>query len=322
MNPLGNMEELAASCDAIALCCFIGSHDDLLKIDYFQELTRHWNSRFSNSAISINYKSADIRNELRGQVEELFEHHFNNPSFLHNKVECSSLALAYCTMEEKLLHKCKALGYEFVCKTMDHVSLLEEAFYDTKVPLGQHFYYTNGIGCTSGLAQNFNGKKQNSLGEKYFTNWGEEGAEESYTAYRGHGDLRIHFFPQTNFYFLNIAAIDYIYNLDYINKRRLAWEADHSVAPNGRYITCEMELRKAIERNGGTSLNMPDDSETKLLKHNLLSTAQESSVVEQIVRWQVGDSSFKNLVTAGILHWGPVSLNNNQLQLPPVHRLV
>ena len=275
-----NIRELAVGCDAVALCAFIGEPSDLRKIDYFQSFNAHWNKGFRRSVISINYKSPQLRKELQSSVEELFKNHFPSPYFIHNKKNWPSICRSLCNMEENLLQKCKELGYELVCKTMDHVSILPEIS-NIVVEEGADFYYTNGLGIGGCETRNFDEEKL----------------------------LHDFFFPQTNFYFLNVAKVDYLYNMTEVIERGRAWEKNPSIQPNGYYITCEHELANMVSRNN-------------LHSCDLLTPDEWKRIVEKVIFYNLGDPSFKNLSTAGILHWGSVGAHDNKLLVPKVERLV
>ena len=52
-----------------------------------------------------------------------------------------------------LIQECKSRGYNYICKTMDHVIILEEAL-DILLDKNKDFYYTCGIGAQRCIEKN------------------------------------------------------------------------------------------------------------------------------------------------------------------------
>ena len=264
-------KELVNKCDAIVFPAYIADENDLHRINHLQMMNDKFNKLFPNTIICINYRNSYVRNKCKKQAEKLFNFHFNNVSYIHNKINYENVR-SLCEQEETLIQECKSRGYNYICKTMDHVIILEEAL-DILLDKNKDFYYTCGIGAQRCI------EKNNDVNHIYETE----------------------FFPQTNFYFLNVSKIDYIYDLKEVEEKHLEWEADNSVCPNGYFICCEDQTAKMALRNN-------------LNKQDIIPEDKFKELIQNVIDKRIADPSYKNLSTCGIIH----------LQYPeqPVYKLV
>jgi len=101
------------------------------------------------------------------------------------------------------------------------------------------------------------------------------------------------FYPQTNFYFINVSKTDYLNDKEHItdvyNKIQLingyngrAWEYG--------FRSCEALLKECIERN-------------LLSKYHLVSQEKYHILLEIIKDNYIHDSSHKNIMVEGICHY-------------------
>jgi hypothetical protein len=102
-----------------------------------------------------------------------------------------------------------------------------------------------------------------------------------------------HFFPQTNFYFINVSKCDYLNEKQYLDE---TYEYLKTLPNyNGKiweYVknwSCENFLKNCIERN-------------RLSKEYLLNLHQHKKLCEAIKIYQIGDPSHKNIMIEGICH--------------------
>ena len=159
---------------------------------------------------------------------------------------------------------CKDLKIEWLCKASNDIILQPEVL---GIPIQEaDFYYMNGIGYGGMVKYNFN----NEL------------------------IINEDFFPQTNFYFINVSKTDYLNDKEYIDKTYN--EIQNTSNYNGKiweYFqgwTCERFLKKCIERNN-------------LSKYHLISPKTYIKLLEYIKQHQIHDGSHKNLMIEGICHY-------------------
>ena len=154
---------------------------------------------------------------------------------------------------------------------MDHVVILEEV-YDLELNDDSDFYYTNGIGTQRCL------EWENDI---------ELIANQT-------------FFPQTNFYFLDVSKIDYIYDLENVKQKHLDYEENDKQKSNGYFVCCEDETGKMATRNNLKMSDIIPKDKFKLL-------------IQRVIYNTIIDPSFKNLSTCGILHYQYVNQPVNKL---------
>ena len=159
---------------------------------------------------------------------------------------------------------CKDLEVEWLCKASNDIILQPEVL---NIPIDKaDFYYMNGIGYGGMVKHNFD-----------FNNI-----------------INSSFYPQTNFYFINVSKTDYLTDKQYINE---TYEYIQSVENyNGKiweYIqdwTCEDFLKQCVERNN-------------LSKYHLVSQKTYIKLLELIKQNQIHDCSHKNIMIEGICHY-------------------
>ena len=79
-------KELVNKCDAIVFPAYIADENDLHRINHLQMMNDKFNKLFPNTIICINYRNSYVRNKCKKQAEKLFNFHFNNVSYIHNKI--------------------------------------------------------------------------------------------------------------------------------------------------------------------------------------------------------------------------------------------
>jgi hypothetical protein len=101
------------------------------------------------------------------------------------------------------------------------------------------------------------------------------------------------FYPQTNFYFINVSKTDYLNDKEHVNEiyNKVQTISDY----NGRaweygFRSCEALLKECTERN-----NLP--------KYSLVSKETYSILLETIKSQHIHDSSHKNIMIEGICHF-------------------
>jgi len=167
-------------------------------------------------------------------------------------------------LDNKIVDYCKNNNIKWLCKASNDILLKPELL---NISINDSdFYYMNGIGYGGMVKYNFD-----------FDRIVEED-----------------FYPQTNFYFINITKIDYLYDKEYINK---TYEYIQNLKEyNGKiweYIegwSCEDFLKNCINRNN-------------LTKCHLVSNEKYRILLEIIKKNQIHDCSHKNIMVEGICHF-------------------
>jgi len=159
---------------------------------------------------------------------------------------------------------CKDLEVEWLCKASNDIILQPEVL---GIPIQEaDFYYMDGIGYGGMVNWDFDFDK---IQNEYF-------------------------YPQTNFYFINVSKTDYLTDKDYIDKTYNQIQSIENY--NGKiweYIqdwTCEDFLKQCVERN-------------KLLKYHLIPQKTFIKLLELIKQNQIHDCSHKNIMIEGICHY-------------------
>lgn len=216
---------------------------------------------FQNVIIATNYK--DFNTVLVEANKKLWEKYFTNPILIDLEINRGH-SFGIADQENAIIDYCKSNNIDWLCKA-SHDIILESFILDKEIPESD-FYYMNGIGY-GGM-------------EKYNFDLDIIAKED--------------FYPQTNFYFINVNKIDYLYDKDYVNKtydyiqtienyNNKVWE----------YIegwTCEDFLKQCIERNN-------------LSKHHLISSHFYRKLLETIKNIKIHDCSHKNIMIEGVCHY-------------------
>ena len=166
--------------------------------------------------------------------------------------------------ENAIIDYCKENNIDWICKSAHDITL-GEAVLNIDIPEDKDFYYLEGVGY---------GAFDNFQSHQFFN-----------------GD---YFYPQTNFYFINTSKIDYLYDKDYVDKTyNYIQSLDDYSGSVWDYIqdwTCEDFLKKCVNRNN-------------ISKHHLVSPEEFHILLQIIGRYQVVDSSHKNILIEGICHF-------------------
>jgi hypothetical protein len=159
---------------------------------------------------------------------------------------------------------CKDLQVEWLCKTSNDVILQPGVL---SIPIQEaDFYYMEGIGFDGIARYNFDNQQ---IINKYF-------------------------FPQTNFYFINVSKTDYLNDKEYIDKTYNKIQNIPDYTGNiGEYYenwACEYFLKDCVERNN-------------LSKYHLVPQKTYIKLLELIKQNQIHDCSHKNIMIEGICHY-------------------
>ena len=173
-------------------------------------------------------------------------------------------------LDDSIFDYCKENNIEWLCKMANDILLFEELL--EKEVDKSDFYYLEGIGKGGMANYNFDIDKI----------------------------LKEYFFPQTNFYIINVTKTDYLNNKDYINETynecnkipKQVWEGIFFKKPWGPFPGWANEkfLAECIERNN-------------LSKFHLIPPKKFITLLGIVNKADIHDCSHKNIKIEGVLHF-------------------
>ena len=159
---------------------------------------------------------------------------------------------------------CKDLKVEWLCKASNDIILQPEVL---GLPIQEaDFYYMNGIGYGGMVKQNFD---LDAI-------------------------INSNFYPQTNFYFINVPKTDYLTDKNYIdetyNQVQLIENYNGKIWEHIQDWSCEYFLVDCVKRNN-------------LSKYHLIPPKTYIKLLELIKQQQIHDCSHKNIMIEGVCHY-------------------
>jgi hypothetical protein len=172
----------------------------------------------------------------------------------------------YCDLDDALFDYCKENNIEWLCKSANDI-IIQESILNKEIEEAD-FYYTPSVGYGA-----FNPPYEITV-------------EKAYDTYE-------YFYPQTNFYFVNVSKTDFLNDKDHVTEiynkvqdipdyNGKAWEYG--------FRSCEVLLKECVERNN-------------LLNFSLVPREKFSILLEIIKQYQIHDPSHKNILIEGICHY-------------------
>ncbi len=213
---------------------------------------------FKNIVVATNYSI-----NLQQENTNLWKKYFPESIIIDNQTNRGHNH-GYTDLDNLVFDYCKENNIKWLCKSANDV-VFEESILDKEIDEAD-FYYMNGIGYGGMVKYNFDFDKIIS--------------EE--------------FYPQTNFYFINVDKTDYLNDKEYLDKtyKQIQELPDY----NGKiweYIpgwSCEDFLKQCIIRN-------------KLSKYHLVSQEKYITLMKVIKDYNIHDCSHKNIMIGGICHF-------------------
>ena len=248
---------------------YISSQDDLDLLEQYILYNLPVLKEFKRIAIFTNYINYSDTNLIL-KNNQLWTKYFPNCVYINNPTNRGH-NFGTADLDNLVVKYCKLLGEEWLCKSTNDIILQEKIL--SKTIEEADFYYMNGIGYGGMIPYNFDFNKI----------------------------INEDFYPQTNFYFLNISKIDYLNDQTYLDE---TYEYTQNIPNyNGKiweYVkgwSCEDFLKNCIERN-------------KLTKHHLISEKKYLYLLQVIKDNNIHDCSHKNIMIEGICHF---QYNNQQI---------
>jgi hypothetical protein len=237
---------------------YVSSQNDLDILERYILFNLRILKEFKNIVVATNYSNL----ELIENNAAIWKKYFPECILLDSKINRGHNH-GNADLDNILFDYCKENQINWLCKSANDI-IIESEFLDKEIDEAD-FYYLNGFGYGGLVPFNFNLEKI----------------------------MEQAFFPQTNFYFINVSKTDYINDKDYLDEtyQKIADIPNY----NGKiweYIdgwACENFLKQCIERNN-------------LLKSHLMSRENYLSLLQIIIDNQIHDCSHKNIMIEGICH--------------------
>jgi hypothetical protein len=200
---------------------------------------------------------------LQSENEKLWKKYFPNCIILNSKINRGHNH-GYLDLENLIFDWCKKNKKEWLCKVSNDI-IIQTSVLDKEVGEAD-FYYMNGIGYGGMIKYNFDFEKI----------------------------IKEDFYPQGNFYIINVLKCDYISDKTYLDETYNIIQAIPDY--NGRiweYFqgwSCEDFLKQCVIRNN-------------LSKEHLVSEKNYRMLLQIVKDNQIHDSSHKQIMIEGICHF-------------------
>jgi len=237
---------------------YIKSQDDIDILESYILYNLSVLKEFKQIVIATNYGSL-----FQIQNLQLWKKYFPNCIIIDSKVNRGHNH-GYTDLDNLVFDWCKENNEEWLCKGANDIILNNSIL--EKVVSSADFYYMNGVGYGGMIPFNFDFEKI---------------IDEA-------------FYPQTNFYFINVSKTDFLNNKTFLDE---TYDYIQTIPDyNGRiweYIkgwSCEDLLKNCIERNNLSKLHL-----IPLEKYRILLQVIKDNVIH--------DCSHKNIMIEGVCHF-------------------
>lgn len=239
---------------------YISSQEDLDLLEQYILYNLQVLKEYKQIIIATNYKNYP---ELAKENTQLWRKYFSNSITIDSFINRGH-NLGTADLDNLIFNYCKNNNIEWLCKSANDIiinlNILNKEIYEAD------FYYTNGLGYASVKDYDFD---FNRVISEYLIN---------------------QFYPQTNFYFLNVSKTDYLNNEYHINEVYEKLSNLGGSVWDYEFKSCEGLLRDCVERNN-------------LSKFNLLPINKFPELINAILIYKIHDGSHKNLLIENICHY-------------------
>jgi hypothetical protein len=239
---------------------YISSQDDIDLLESYILYNLLVLKEFKHIVVATNYKELDL--QLINRNIDMWEKHFPNCYLIDSEVNRGH-NFGTADLDNLIFDWCKENNEEWLCKGANDI-IFQETILEKEIEEAD-FYYLNGIGYGGMVKYNFDFDRI----------------------------INEEFYPQTNFYFINVFKTDYLNDKKYLDK---TYEFIQTI-PNynekiWEYIqgwSCEDFLKNCIERNN-------------LSKNHLIPEEKYLYLLQIIKDNNIHDCSHKNIMIEGICH--------------------
>lgn len=237
---------------------YISSQDDLDLLEQYIVYNLPVLKEFKQIVVATNFDSS-----LQKENTQLWSKFFPNSIILDSKINRGH-NFGTADLDNMVFDWCKENNEEWLCKSANDV-ILQDSILNKEIEKAD-FYYLNGIGYGGMIPYNFNFDKI----------------------------INEEFYPQTNFYFINVSKTDFINDKIFLDE---TYKYTQNIPNyNGKiweYIkewSCEAFLKKCVERNNLSKLHL-----IPLEKYRILLQIVKNNIIH--------DCSHKNIMIEGICHF-------------------
>lgn len=240
---------------------YISSPKDINNLERYIIYNKPILNLFKEIVVATNYAPNPNLKDLNKQ---LWESHFSNVTVIDSLTN-RGYQVGTTDLDNILFNYCKENNKVWLCKSTNDI-ILDSSILEIDIP-EKDFYYFNGIGY-GGMKDKWNFNINKILNEL--------------------------FYPQTNFYFLNISKTDYLVDTKYLDK-----VYNEMIIPEGfkgniqallQGYGCEKNLSQTIERNN-------------LSKYHLLPKDKFLKLLNTVKMYNIHDPSHKNIMVNGVCHY-------------------
>jgi len=239
---------------------YISSQEDMDTLEQYLVYNLPILKEFKQVVVATNWKELDLN--LINRHIDMWEKYFPNVRLIDNEVNRGHNH-GYADLDNLIINYCKENNIDWLCKSANDTILTDDLL-EKEIPEAD-FYYLNGVGYGGMAPFNFNFEKI---------------IEEA-------------FYPQTNFYFINVSKIDYLNDKQFLDE---TYDYIQTIVNyNGRiweYVkgwSCEDFLKNCVERNN-------------LSKHHLIPLNKYNILLQHIKDNIIHDCSHKNILIEGVCH--------------------
>ena len=241
---------------------YISSEEDLDTLEQYILYNLPVLKEFKKIVVATNYKDT-LDSDLMIKNNNLWVKYFPNCSYINNPINRGH-NFGTADLDNIIFYYCKIYDIKWLCKSSNDM-ILQESILDKEIEEAD-FYYMNGIGYGGMVKYNFDNKRI----------------------------INEDFYPQTNFYFIDVTKVDYLNNKDYLDE---TYDKIKNIPNyNGKiweYFegwSCEDFLKQCVERNN-------------LSKYHLIPIKKYHPLLQIIKDNQIHDCSHKNIMIEGICHF-------------------
>lgn len=248
---------------------YISSIDDLNTLEGYINHNLPVLKEYKQVIVATNYSN----NELVSANSELWKKYFPDCVILDSFTNRGA-NFGAADLDNTIFDYCKNNNIEWLCKVSNDI-ILQPSIFDKQIEEAD-FYYMNGIGYGGMAPYDFDIDKI----------------------------VMDNFYPQTNFYFINVSKTDYLNNKQYLDETHQYIQTipnyNNKVWEYIKGWSCEEFLLKCVERN-------------QLTKYHLVSEEKYRILLNIIKEYQMHDPSHKNIMIEGICHFH--FLNQNVIEI-------
>ena len=237
---------------------YIGSLNDIELLEQYIIYNLFILKEFKQIIVTTNYSDLSLIENNK----QLWVKYFPDCILLDSKINRGP-AFGTADLDDLMFDYCKKNSIGWLCKSANDI-IIQDKILNKEINEAD-FYYLNGIGAGGMVKYDFNFDRI----------------------------INEDFYPQTNFYFMNISKCDYLNDKEHItdiyNKVQTISNYDHKAWEYG-FKSCETLLSECIKRNN-------------LKKEHLIPEEKYISLLHSIKQYNIHDCSHKNIMIEGICHF-------------------